>query len=98
MQSLPTDERGIYGASLKYPQKEDTFYPMCIITGWPVFIYAGTNKSNFIEFKKGKHVAIKDEWIKLMMAVKNMSISMPLMDVVNFLQEWCGVPPTFSFQ
>lgn len=96
-QSLPTDERGLYGASLQCPQK-NTNYPTCILTGWPVFTFGAINKGGVIEFKKGKHFAIKDEWMKVMIAVKGLSISAPLADVVNFLNEWCGAPPAFSFQ
>lgn len=96
-QSLPTDERGLYGASLHCPQK-NTNYPTCILTGWPVFTFGAVNKGGVIEFKKGKHFAIKDEWMKIMIAVKSLSVSAPLADVVNFLNEWCGAPPTFSFQ
>lgn len=99
-QSLPLDERGLYGASLKCPQRgADATYPACIITGWPVLAaYGGVSKGGLVEFKKGKHLAVKDDWIKLMMAVKNISTSASLTDAVNFIHEWCGAPPSFSFQ
>ncbi|XP_065212288.1 intraflagellar transport protein 172 homolog [Planococcus citri] len=99
-QSLPVDDRGIFEASLKCPQKgPDAVYPACIVTGWPVLaVYGGTMKGGMVEFKKGKHLAIKDEWVKLMMAVKNVSTSASLTDAINFIYEWCGTPPAFSFQ
>ena len=93
------DDRGLYEASLKCPLKgPDAVYPACIVTGWPVLaVYGGTLKGGMVEFKKAKHLAIKDEWVKLMIAVKNVSTSASLTDAINFIYEWCGAPPTFPF-
>lgn len=100
MQVLPTDERNLYGCSLQCVNKGGiTSYPACVITGWPVLtVFGGNSKSTLIEFKKGVHYANKDDWLKIIMTAKTVPSTSPIMDVLRFINDWCGSPPSFAFQ
>ena len=61
-QTLPTDERGTYVASLHSPHTDVQSLP-CVVTGYPVL-------RNRIDFKTACRTANKDDWNTLVMAMK----------------------------
>ncbi|KAL5460471.1 hypothetical protein EMCRGX_G033922 [Ephydatia muelleri] len=87
-QSLPTDERGIYVASLTSPHTKVTS-PPCMITGYPVL-------RQRVEFKKGGRCANQEDWNKFITAMK-VTPSSELSDVWKFLSQWCGIPNNLSY-
>ncbi|CAJ0966968.1 unnamed protein product [Ranitomeya imitator] len=90
-QVLPVDERGVYEASLVAVNSGVRSLP-CVITGYPVL-------RNKIEFTQPGKAANKEDWNRLLMAIKT-SHSPECQDVLRFISRWCGAPPntSFSFQ
>ncbi|XP_063612068.1 intraflagellar transport protein 172 homolog [Penaeus indicus] len=85
-QILPTDERGVYEASLI--GADNSRFPACVISGYPVI-------RNRLDLKRGQ-AANKEDWNKLIMATK-MSSSPECQDVLKFITAWCGGLPGMGY-
>ncbi|KAK7085982.1 hypothetical protein SK128_023173 [Halocaridina rubra] len=85
-QVLPLDERMVYEASLI--GQDNTVYPACVITGYPVI-------RSRLDLKRGQ-AANKEDWNKLIMATK-MSNSAHCQDVLKFITAWCGGLPSMGY-
>lgn len=81
-QTLPTDERGTYVASLHCPHTQVDSLP-CVVSGYPVLRHK-------VEFKRGALCANKEDWNKFIMATKVRSIT-------TFLLQGCGTTFFFFF-
>lgn len=84
-QSLPLDQRRLYPANLTSP--EGGTYPVCVISGWPVF---DLKKSHAVMFESGRS-AVKDDWMKVMTVSKTIQSS-AIKQTLEFIVKWCGPP------
>ncbi|KAK7792281.1 hypothetical protein R5R35_013312 [Gryllus longicercus] len=91
-QVLPVDDRMLYPASLSSGSGQSA--PTCVISGYPIMSVRGRNP---VEFKRVGMLANREDWNKVMMAVK-MAPESHITDVINFISQWCGGVPMFSFQ
>jgi intraflagellar transport protein 172 len=85
-QSLNTDERGCYEASLIGP--DNTLYSPCVITGYPVL-------SKKMEFKNNLSANVED-WNKFLM-ISRMAKTDELLECVKFLGTYCDTTPNPNY-
>ncbi|KAF7993474.1 hypothetical protein HCN44_010069 [Aphidius gifuensis] len=89
-QGLPVDSRGVYTGSLTCPANGAMALQECSLTGYPI-------RGSVARFEGTNRVVERDDWNKLVNVARQASNNYPLNDVINFVQEWCGNIPTYSF-
>ncbi|XP_046738149.1 intraflagellar transport protein 172 homolog [Diprion similis] len=89
-QGLPVDQRGVYIGSLTNPANTTGVLQACILTGYPI-------RGPIINFEGSNHVADRDDWNKLVSTARQAPQDSPLNDVLIFVQEFCGILPSYSF-
>ncbi|KAK0173296.1 hypothetical protein PV328_006513 [Microctonus aethiopoides] len=89
-QGLPVDQRGVYIGSVTCPANGSGPLQACALTGYPI-------RGSIVRFAESSRVVDRDDWNKLMNTARQAPPNSPLNDVLVFVQEWCGILPSFSF-
>jgi len=89
-QQLPTDERGVYEATLSHGNRSDDALP-CVVTGYPVL-------KNPVKFPAKDKMANREDWNRFLVATKRYSENEQLHEILKFIEKWCQGLPSASSQ
>lgn len=89
-QGLPLDNRGVYVGSLTSPTNTSGALKPCVLSGYPI-------RGPSINFEGSVHAADRDDWNKFVSTARQASQDSVLNDVLIFVQEYCGILPSYTF-
>lgn len=89
-QGLPVDQRGVYIGSLTSPTNDSNPLEECVITGAPI-------RGSVVRFDETGRAADRNDWNKMLNAARQAATESPINDILVFIQEWCGVVPSYTF-